>query len=144
MVFRNHFIFLNLRSVLDPSAGGFTGRCGKPTRSGWYPLGPDAAGRHQFFHIRTLAFGTFGRWVIGRQCQFFKTITAGFALVFVYRHGSDRLLTLKFSYIITSIPAKSSSHIQIAPPGVIYEIYPLERIFRIVGLDRKTLGMKRC
>lgn len=84
--------FLNLRSELDPSAGRLAGRCGKPARSGRYPLGPDAAGRHQFFHIGALAFGTFGRRIIGGQCQFFKTITARFALVFVYRHESDRLL----------------------------------------------------
>jgi len=73
--------------ALDPSAGRLTGRSGKPAGSGGYSLGPDATGRHQFFHIRTIALRTFGRRIVGRKGQFFKTITAGFALVFVNRHG---------------------------------------------------------
>jgi hypothetical protein len=35
-------------------------------------------------------------------------------------------------------------HIQIAAPGIKYEIHSLERIFRIVGPSRGILGMKRC
>ena len=73
--------------MLDPSPGGLAGRFGKAARSRGYPLGPDAARRHQLFHILAIAFGTSGGRVAGRQRQLFETVTARFALVFINRHG---------------------------------------------------------
>jgi hypothetical protein len=79
---------LNLRRLSDRSAGWFAGGAGggKTARTFGDPLGADTAGGNQFFHVRTAAFGAFrGRFGSGKD-QVFKTMAAGFALVFVNGH----------------------------------------------------------
>jgi hypothetical protein len=79
--------FLNLRNKkLDPSAGRLAGGRRESARTADCAMRPDTSGRHQFLDIPATARGTFGRRIIGGQSQFFKTMAAGFALVFVNRH----------------------------------------------------------
>ena len=89
--------FLNLRNcALDPSAGRLAGGSRKPARTAGNPMRPDTSGRHQLLHIRAVARRAFGRRFIGGQGQFFETMTAGFTLILVNRHGYNLLLRQKF------------------------------------------------
>jgi hypothetical protein len=82
---------------LDSSAGRLAGRATKAAGTGGNPLGPHTTRRHQLFDILALAFRTFGVRIIGRQDKLFKTVTAGFTLIFVNRH--NRILPKQnFSY----------------------------------------------
>ncbi len=67
-------------------------------------MGSDAARRHEFGHVGTVARWTFGRRIIGFENQFFKTLATAIALIFIDRHNQ---LLIEIGNIIMVLPFKS-------------------------------------
>jgi len=53
-------------------------------------VGPDSAGRYQFFNRRAFAFGTERLWIVGREKKLFEFVAALTAGKFIY--GQNKLL----------------------------------------------------